>query len=305
MRFGMNGLRTRVVGGALALTLAATGALSACSSSPKSGSKVVVGSAAFPENVLLMEIYAQALEAKGISVERKPDVGQRDVLYGQVKADAITVVPEYNGALLAFLDKASTETTTDAVDQAVTGKLPADLEILRPAAAQDNHSLVVTQALATKDSLKTVSDLAPVAKDLVLGSAPEFKTRQQGVLGLKSVYGLEFKDFKALDDAGPQTVSALQHGDADVVDLYSTTPAIKTYGFVVLQDDENLFGVQNVVPLVSKKNLPAGGADALNAVSAKLDTTTLTSLMEQVVIQKKDTADVVKQWLTSVGLGKA
>src|SRR5438067_1835678 len=83
------------------------------------------------------------------------------------------------------------------------------------AAAQDNDSLVVTQALATKDNLKTISDLGPYAKDLVLGSAPEFKTRQQGVLGLKAIYGLEFKDFKALDNAGPQTVSALQHGDAD------------------------------------------------------------------------------------------
>ena len=297
------GNKSRVVGAALAVALAATGALSACSSS-KSGSKVVVGSAAFPENALLMEIYAQALEAKGVSVERKPNVGQRDVLYQQLKSDSITVVPEYNGALLAFLDKAATQTTTDTVDQAITGKLPSNLQLLQPAAAEDNDSLVVTQALAAKDNLKQISDLAPYAKDLVLGSAPEFKTRQQGVLGLKSVYNLEFKDFKALDNSGPQTVSALQHGDADVVDLYSTTPAIKTNGFVVLKDDQHLFGVQNVVPLVAKKNLPAAGSDALNAVSAKLDTTTLTGLLEQVVTEKKDPADVAKAWLTSVGLGK-
>jgi len=96
----------------------------------------------------------------------------------------------------------------------------------------------------------------------------------------------------------------LQHGDADVVDLYSTTPAIKTNGFVVLDDDKHLFGVQNVVPLVSKKNLPANGADALNAVSAKLDTTTLTGLLEQVVTEKKDPSDVAKTWLASVGLNK-
>lgn len=288
----------------MAVALAATGALSACSSSSKSGSKVVVASAAFPENALLMEIYAQALEAKGISVERKPNVGQRDVLFQQLKSDAITVVPEYNGALLAYLDKTSTQTTQSGVDQAVTAKLPSNLEILQPAAAQDNDSLVVTQALATKDSLKNVSDLAPYAKDLVLGSAPEFKTRQQGVVGLQSVYGLTFKDFKALDNSGPQTVSALQHGDADVVDLYSTTPAIKTNGFVVLNDDKGLFGVQNVIPLVDKNKLSQAGVDALNAVSAKLDTTTLTSLLEQVVTQKKDPSDVAKGWLSSQGLNK-
>ncbi|GAA2059423.1 ABC transporter substrate-binding protein [Catenulispora yoronensis] len=303
MMLRTTGSKTRVAGAALAVALAATGALSACSSS-KSGSKVVVGSAAFPENALLMEIYAQALEAKGISVDRKPNVGQRDVLYQQLKSDAITVVPEYNGALLAFLDKTNTSATTDAVDQAITAKLPSNLQILAPAAAEDNDSLVVTTALATKDNLKQISDLAPYAKDLVLGSAPEFKTRQQGLVGLKSVYNLDFKDFKALDNSGPQTVSALQHGDADIVDLYSTTPAIKTNGFVVLKDDQHLFGVQNVVPLVSKKNLPAAGVDALNAVSAKLDTPTLTGLLEQVATEKKDPADVAKAWLTSVGLNK-
>ena len=304
MEFRIAGSKTRVVGAALAVALAATGALSACSSSSKSGSKVVVASAAFPENALLMEIYAQALEAKGISVDRKPNVGQRDVLFQQLKSNSITVVPEYNGALLAYLDKSATETTQAAVDQAITAKLPGNLEILQPAAAQDNDSLVVTQALATKDNLKNVSDLAPYAKDLVLGSAPEFKTRQQGVLGLQSVYGLTFKDFKALDNSGPQTVSALQHGDADVVDLYSTTPAIKTNGFVVLNDDKGLFGVQNVVPLIGKDKLSQAGVDALNAVSAKLDTATLTALLEQVVTEKKDPSDVAKAWLASQGLNK-
>jgi len=196
MQLRTTGSKTRVVGAAVAVALVATGALSACSSSAKAGSsKVVVASAAFPENALLMEIYAQALEAKGISVERKPNVGQRDVLMQQLKSDSITVVPEYNGALLAYLDTSSTETTTDAVDQAISSKLPANLQILQPAAAQDNDSLVVTQALATKDNLKSISDLSANAKDLVLGSAPEFKTRQQGVVGLKSVYGLDFKDF--------------------------------------------------------------------------------------------------------------
>lgn len=304
MQIRTAGSKTRVVGAALAVALAATGALSACSSSSNGGSKVTVASASFPENVLLMEIYSQALEAKGIKVERKPNVGQRDVLYQQLKSDSITVVPEYNGALLAYLDKTATETSEAGVDQAVSAKLPANLQILQPAAAQDNDSLVVTSALASKDSLKNVSDLAPYAKDLVLGAAPEFKTRQQGAAGLSSVYGLNFKDFKALDNAGPQTVSALQHGDAQVVDLYTTTPAIKTNGFVVLNDDKGLFGVQNVVPLVDKGKLSQAGVDALNAVSAKLDTPTLTSLMEQVVTEKKDTADVAKAWLSSVGLGK-
>ncbi len=147
---------------------------------------------------------------------------------------------------------------------------------------------MVTSDTATKYSLKKISDLGPVAKNLVIGSAPEFRTRQQGLVGLQSQYGLTFKDFKPLDNSGPTTIAALSQGDVQVADLYSTTPAIKSNNFVVLDDDKYLFGVQNVTPLYSKAGLTQAGADALNAVSAKLDTATLTDLMKQVVTDKKD-----------------
>jgi osmoprotectant transport system substrate-binding protein len=295
--------------------LAAVALLAACSSSkgnpltstPATGAKsstVTIGSANFPENALLAEIYAEALEAKGVTVKRQFNIGSREILYKQISAGTITLVPEYNGALLAYLDKSATAITTDTVDTALTAKLPPALEILNPASAEDKDSLTVTAATAAQYNLKTIADLAPVAKNLLIGSAPEFKTRQQGLLGLTSEYGLTFKDFKSLDNSGPLTIAALKNNDVQVADIYTTDASVAANNFVVLTDPKSLFGAQNVTPLAYKAGLSQTDADALNAVSAKLDTTTLAGLVKQVVGDKQDINVVAKQWLTTAGLGK-
>ena len=141
--------------------------------------EVVVGSANFPENVLLGEIYAQALEAKGVQVEKKFNIGSREVLYDQVKSGGLTVLPEYIGSLLAFVDKTTTAKTKEEIVAGLKEKLPAELEVLEPAAAEDNNSLTVTKETATKDGLTTIEDLAKVAKGYTVGGPPEFQSRQE------------------------------------------------------------------------------------------------------------------------------
>src|SRR4051812_16174149 len=135
---------------------------------------VVIGSANFPENVLLGEIYAQALEAKGVKVTRQFNIGAREIIYDQIKSGNLSILPEYNGALLAYLDKNPTATGTNDVNAALAAKLPAELELLTSAPAEDKDSVVVTADTAAKYSLKTLDDLAPVAKNLVIGGPPEF-----------------------------------------------------------------------------------------------------------------------------------
>lgn len=269
---------------------------------PAGGSEVVVGSANFPENVLLGEIYAQALEAKKVKVKRQLNIGAREVIYSQVEKGTLTVLPEYNGALLAYLDKAATATTSEEVDAALKTKLPSGLELLNPAEAEDKDSVAVTKETADKYKLKSLEDLAPVAKNLVIGGPPEFKTRAQGIVGLKDKYGVEFKEFKSLDVAGPITVSALKKGDVQAANLFTTDPAVPSNGFVALEDPKGLFSAQNVTPLVYKKGVDDTAKSALNGVSSKLDTTTLADLVKQVVADKKDADVVAKEWLTSAGL---
>ena len=152
---------------------------------------VVVGSANFPENELLAEIYVLALQAKGVKVTSKFNIGAREVYYPEVKSGAISIIPEYNGALLTTsVDTNSTAATTTEVDSALKAKLPSTLEILNPSSAQDKDSVTVTQATATKDHLTSIADLKPYAASMVIGGPPEFKTRTDGLVGLKKNYGL-------------------------------------------------------------------------------------------------------------------
>jgi osmoprotectant transport system substrate-binding protein len=290
--------------------LAALATLAACgggssnplqAAGPKDGS-VVVGSFNFPESVLLGEIYAQSLEDGGVKVQRKLNISSREVIFNQIKSGGLTVLPEYNGALLAYLDKQATASTTEEVNAALKQKLPATLELLSSSAAEDKDSVSVTKATAAKYNLKSLGDLAPVAKQLTLGGPPEFETRRQGVLGLKSEYGIEFKAFKSLDTAGPITVAALKKGDVQAANLFTTDPAIKSNGFIPLADPKNLFGAQNVTPLVYKSGVDAKARQALDQVSAKLTTDALATLVKRMVVDKEDAATLAKEWLASVGI---
>jgi osmoprotectant transport system substrate-binding protein len=297
-------IRVAVVGVASLLFLAACGG---DDESPTTGAtsagikNVTVGSANFTESEVLAEIYAAALEAKGVTVERQLGIGAREVTYGQLQSGALTIMPEYNGALLQYLDQNATAATTDEVNTALKAALPPALEILDSAPAEDKDSLTVTQETASQNSLTTIEDLAKVSKDMIIGGPPEMKQRREQQF--KDVYGLEFKEWKALDVGGPLTVTALKDGDVQVANLFTTDPAIVDNNFVVLEDTKNVFGAQNVTPLVFKAGVDPNITDTLNAVSAKLDTQTLTQLVSKVSTDHEDADQVAKDWLNSVGLG--
>ncbi|HSZ38692.1 MAG TPA: ABC transporter substrate-binding protein [Trebonia sp.] len=309
--------RTRAV---LALAAAAAvAAVSACSSSssgsssassgsnplaPKAASgSVVVGSANFPENELLAEIYALALQAKGVKVTTKLNIGAREVYYPQIEKGAISIIPEYNGTLLTVeVDQNSTAQTTAEVDAALKSGLPSSLEILNPAPAQDSDSVTVTQATAKKDHLKTIADLAPYAKNMVFGGPSEFETRSDGIPGLKKNYGLTFKGFDSLDESGPITLAALTSGKVQAADVFTTTPQIVTDHLVSLTDPKFNFAAQNVIPLVYKPALTPTISSVLNAISAKLTTQALLQMDTEVITDKQNYTTVAQGFLHAEGL---
>ncbi|GAA0377255.1 ABC transporter substrate-binding protein [Microbispora corallina] len=284
-------------GGSDPLT-SATPAAPASSGGAAGSSTVVVGSFNFPESVLLASIYAQALKAKGVTVEEKPNIGSREVVFDQVKSGGLTILPEYIGSLLAFVDKNTTAKTKDEIVASLKEKLPSGLEVLEPAEAQDNNSLTVTKETATKYKLTTIEDLAKVSKDFVVGGPPEFKQRQEQ--NFKTVYGLEFKQWKPTGDT---TADAIKSGTVQVGNVFTTDPKIVLNDLVPLQDNKNAFGSENVTPLVYKAGVNDAVVSTLNAISAKLDTTTLVSLMKRVAVDKDDPPAVAKDWLTQNGLG--
>ncbi|KOV68321.1 glycine/betaine ABC transporter substrate-binding protein [Streptomyces sp. AS58] len=269
------------------------------------GGTVVVGSNNFAESILLADIYGEALKAKGIKVEYKPNIGSRETTYGLLKNGSITVLPEYNGSLLAYLDPDAEQKSIEAVNAAVKTQLDEKLTLLESAPAEDKDSVSINAETAEKHGLtaqSTLADLEDIAPELVIGGSPEFQTRHQGLIGLEKEYGLKFKSFKALDAGGPLTQAALTKNTVQAADIFTTDPTITKEKFVVLQDPKNLFGFANVTPLVYKSGLSQEGIDALNAVSAKLDTKTLLDLDSQVQLENKDPLDVAKDWLETVGL---
>jgi osmoprotectant transport system substrate-binding protein len=265
---------------------------------------VIVGSANFPENEVLAEVYALALQKAGVKATTKLNIGAREVYYPQVEKGAITIIPEYNGTLLTVeVDKASTAKSTADVDAALAAKLPSSLTVLNPAPGQDSDSIAVTQATAAKYKLKSIADLKSVTSQFVLGGPPEFKTRTDGIVGLKSVYGLTFKGFDPLDESGPITLAALTSGKVQAADVFTTTPQIISDKLVSLTDPKNLFAAQNVIPLVYKPALTPTISSTLNAVDAKLTTSALLALDVKVIVDKEGYTTAAQQWLQSVGLG--
>jgi osmoprotectant transport system substrate-binding protein len=288
----------------ITLALAVALSLAACAGdptkqSPADDSKAItVGSAAFPENEIIAEIYAQALEAKGITVRKKLNIGAREVYIPALKNGEIDLIPEYTGNLLTYLDPKATASAPGAVTSTLAKVVPTGLTVLKPARAEDKDSLNVTAAFAKANRVKTIADLAKV-NGLRLAANPEFKQRAYGIPGLEKVYGIKGIAFTPISDGGgPATVKALVSGKVDVADIYSTTPSIAANKLVTLDDPKHLVAAQNVVPLIRKDKASDEVTQVLNAVSAALTTDELLEL-NQANQGKDKKAPVVlaKEWV--------
>jgi osmoprotectant transport system substrate-binding protein len=305
---------------ATAVAVSAALALSACggggdplanSGSGQSGSSggtpsqtVVVGSGNFTESQILAEIYAQALQAKNITVDKKLNIGSRETYIPALQDGSIDLLPEYTGTLLQYINKSATETEPDAVYSALQKAVPATLTVLDKAAAEDKDAIVVTQETAAKYNAKTIEDLAPKCGEIVFGGPSEFQQRPDGIPGLAKTYNCNFKSYQSLDAGGPLTVGALKNGDVQAADIFTTDASIPANNFVVLEDPKSNFAAQNIVPLLNKAKATPEVSAALNAVTAKLTTEELTALNAEAASDTKPSPETVaKNWLSKQGLG--
>lgn len=295
----------------LAAAVAAALSLTACSggvtsltpeTGPKDAGTIVVGTANFTENVILGHLYAGVLRAKGLTVTVKPNLGSREIIVPALQNGDIDVLPEYQGSLLQYLDKTAKQSAAEEVQQALGPVLPKGLKLLPYAAAEDKDVFVVTKETADKYKLKTLDDLKAHSAGLVLGGPAEDKTRYVGLIGLKEVYGVEFKEFKSLDAGGPLTRGALDGGDIQVANLFSTDVTIVNKGWVVLEDPKKLVPAQHVVPLINETKASPDVTAALATLNDKLTTDELTKLDSKVDNDKEDPDKVADAWLKQQGL---
>jgi osmoprotectant transport system substrate-binding protein len=266
---------------------------------------IVVGvSGAFTENQLVAEIYAQALEHAGYTVERQLDLRSREVSQSALESGLIDLKPEYLSSLLLFVDpNAEPSNDPDDVLAKVRDLLePKGIELLTPSSAQDTNQFVANAETAQRFGLTTMTSLARVADRLTLGAPPECPQRPFCLAGLMNTYGILFNDFKPLDVGGPQTVAALKNNEVQIGLLFSTDPSIRANGFVPLVDDKHLQNAENLTPMIRSDSLDDDVRSALDRASALLSTEVVTTLVGRVVIGGEDIESVAKEFLTSNGV---
>ncbi|HBO53855.1 MAG TPA: glycine/betaine ABC transporter [Janibacter terrae] len=289
--------RSNPLGGAAPTAAPGTAGASA----PAARATLVVGSQQYYSNEIIAELYAQALENAGFTVDRQFQIGQREVYLPEIEAATIDVLPEYSGNLLQYYDKTAEVTDAASVTSALAGVLPKGLRVLAAAEASDQDSYTVTQAFAEQYGLTSIGDLTKAPQPVRLAANAEFATRPYGPTGAKETYGVDIQLVPVEDSGGPLTARALSDGTVQVADLYTADPTIAKQGFVILEDPEGLILPQNVVPLVSAK-VDAAAAAAIEAVNAKLTVTELQALNARSIDEQARSADIAADWLVAQGL---
>lgn len=282
--------------------------LSACSTGG-SGATIKIGSDGFDEARVVAEIYAQALEAAGFTVDRAGiGLGTRAVSAAAIESGEIDLKPEYLGGGLAYY-KGTPVQFADENKRMLQEKLAGvdgGITVLDYTRGQDSNAFVVRKETADQFTLAKLSDVAPVQNELKWALATDCPTNPLCAQALKDAYGLEPTNVTPLAPCSGPMAEALLAETVDVAELCSTSPEIKVNGWVVLEDDKQTQPAENLVPIVRNDLLArvdrAKFTKTLNDVSAKIDTPALAQLYFDVTISHKDLNVVASEWLKSVGL---
>jgi len=270
---------------------------------------VKVGSAGFYEAAVVGEMYAQALEAKGYTVERKLEIGERPAVHSALTAGEVNLIPEYLGGLagqgLGIKDLSpDPQTAVDNMQSALTAK---GWVVLNFSPGTDADGFAVRQETADQYHLKTMTDVAAVADKLVWGLAEGCPDNPVCGPGLKKTYGIDISkvQVETLPACSSDIATSLNDSAIDVAQVCTTQPEIASMNLVLLEDDKHLQPAQNMVPLLTKELADAGGADlaaTLNAITAKLTTEALTQLGASINLNHEEIPDVAKKFLKDNGL---
>jgi osmoprotectant transport system substrate-binding protein len=296
----------------LALLALASLALAACSSgdpldetgTEPSGSTsptIVIGSQDYYSSEIIAEIYAQALEAEGHTVDRQFRIGQREAYLPELESGSIDLFPEYTGPLLQYWVPSTSARAADDVYAELASAVPDGLQVLDQSPATDQDSYTVSRAYADKWDLVTIADLAKVTEPITLGGNSEGEDRPNGPAGLEKAYGITVGFTPIEDGGGPLTVKALQDGKIQLAIIYTADPSIKKNDLVTLEDTKAFLLASHVVPLASDR-LNEAAADKINAISAAMTAEELVGLNERSVDEQLPAATIASDWLAEQDL---
>jgi osmoprotectant transport system substrate-binding protein len=272
-----------------------------------SGTTITVGSKNFTEQKVLGEIYAQAFEAAGYTVEKQLNLGDEKTALAALEGGEIDAYPEYTGtALLSFFGVQADKLPKDpnaAYEQAREGFAEKNLTAFEPTPFTSSNEVAVTKETAEENNLTTISDLESVAGEFTLYGTPECRQRLDCLLGLQEVYGLEFQRFVPVDIALRHEV--LTKGQADVSIVFTTDPQIQREEFVLLEDDQGMFPPYNSTLVMRNEVAEQGGAgleEVVAMVNEGLNAEAMQELNARVDLDKETPEAVAGQYLSETGL---
>lgn len=279
----------------LILAGAALVSLTACQGGNGSDDKtIIVGSKGFTENLILSELYALALEDAGFHVEREFEVSNA-VIHEALCNGEIDLYPEYTGtALMTILGEpmmTDPQEVYDTVKDMYASRY--DLDVLDMSPASDGNSLAIRKDTAEEYGIQTISDLQANADKIRFGSTSDFYEREDGMLGLEKVYGeFDFASENSFDNSLKYQV--MESDEVDCVPAYTTDAQLSSGDFVLLEDDKGLWPPYNVIPVARQEIIDEypEAAEAINELSAQIDTATLTKLNARVDVNKEEYDDV-------------
>jgi osmoprotectant transport system permease protein len=265
---------------------------------------VVVASKPFGESYLLAELFAQLLESRGFAVERRPGLGATEIAFQALRTGSIDVYPEYTGTGLVAILGAEPVSDPGAVLLRVRREFRDRWGVawLAPLGFQNTYAVAVRRETAERLRLRTLSDLARAAPDLVGGFSPDFIGREDGLPGIRATYGIRFRATRSLLQA--VKYQALADGEVDVIDGYSTDGRIARYDLVVLEDDRGFFPAYEAAPLAGRRlaeELP-GAVAALTELSGLLSESTMRRLNRRVEVDGEPVESVAAATLEELGL---
>jgi osmoprotectant transport system substrate-binding protein len=286
------------------LSTASTSATVGSSSAGAGKPGVTIGDKNFTEEYILGALYQQALQAKGFQVTLKGNIGSSELIYKALTSGQIGLYPEYTGTLLTTVANVTTppRSAIQAYDEAKAFLIKHRYTLLNQTPFADSDAIATTKAYAAAHHLTTIADLKPLGKSVKIGGLPEFQTRAQGLVGLRKDYDIN-PTFVPL--ASGLFYDALDSGQVQVSDVFTTDPQLSTGKYVVLTDPKHEFGFQNVAPVVKQSVVSAEGpafAQTLNAVDALLTTKAIIAMNAAVALNKQTPASVAHAFLQANGL---
>jgi len=278
-------------------------------SNPDNGKvTLTVGSKNFTEQIVLGEVYAQALEAAGYKVDKRLNLGSETVARQAVKSNQISGYPEYvSTALTSFFEVEPEEVPADASEAYEEAKADfekEDLTAFPPTPFASANAVGTLKKTAEERDLKTVSDLEGQSEEMTLYGSPECRQRIDCLAGLEKLYGLEFQKFVPVDIGLRYTV--LDKGQADLSILFTTDPQLSAQAdkYVILEDDKEVFPAGNVIWVTTPEVVEEAGPDYEKTIVQVQEGLTLKVMQElgaRVELEKEPAAKVAAEYLESAG----